>query len=487
MNEACLAIDREIALTRTPTADALMLRAQILLAMSSFQPAAVAFARVIALAPAAAAPELGLAVALGESGDSRAAVVAARRALAKGMDTPGVRFVLGRALFDSGRMGESESELRAVLSRAPAHTGAQTNLADVVWMRTGDIVAATAMLDASLRDTPGLAVLRVAKSRLLETAGFAELAYKEVAIGLGIEPNNVDLHLNAAQTSVKWDPVVALAHVEQAIRIAPDHPNALGTLAHVLLAAGLADRGLAVADRLLARNAHDGHARAMRATALRMMGNPAYREMYDYSRYVRACLLDVPNGWPTLSHYLDDLAIELHARHDQLRAHPVAQTLRHGTQIQLRLDGAQENAIRAFPLAIKGSIRRYVDAIRADDPFMRCGNGGGFCVRDAWSVRLRSGGYHLNHYHGKGWLSSACYIELPATVDTPGGEGWLQFGEPLMQTMPPLPAEYLIKPERGLLVLFPSWMWHGTVPFSVSGTEHRLSVAFDVLPARSSP
>jgi hypothetical protein len=38
-----------------------------------------------------------------------------------------------------------------------------------------------------------------------------------------------------------------------------------------------------------------------------------------------------------------------------------------------------------------------------------------------------------------------------------------------------------VKPEPGLLVLFPAYMWHGVEPFT-SG-ERRLSVAFDVVPA----
>lgn len=468
---------------RAPTADALMLRAQILLALSSFPAAVAAFARVIAVAPDAAAPEFGLAVALGESGDSAAAVRAARRALAKGLDTPGVRFVLGRALFDAGCMDESESEFRAVVGREPTHVDAHANLADVVWMRTGDIVAATAGLDAALRQLPGLSALRAVKSRLLESAGLEKLGYEELLIGLGTDRDNVDLQINAAQTSVKWDPALALAHAEQAIRIAPDHPNALGTYAHVLLASGLPDRALAVAGRLLARSPHDGHASAVRATAMRMMGDPAYHDMYDYTRYVRASLLDVPNGWPTLAHYLGDLAAELHARHDLLRAHPVAQTLRGGTQTQLRLEGANESAIGAFASAINGPIRRYIDGIRSDDATLRRANSRSFRVRDAWSVRLRGGGYHFNHYHGRGWLSSACYVEVPASVGAPGGEGWLQFGEPLMRMTPSLPPEYMVKPEPGLLVLFPSWMWHGTVPFTAGKNEHRLSVAFDVLPA----
>ncbi len=61
-----------------------------------------------------------------------------------------------------------------------------------------------------------------------------------------------------------------------------------------------------------------------------------------------------------------------------------------------------------------------------------------------------------------------------------GQDGWIKFGEPGPRTSPSLPPEHFVKPEPGLLVLFPSYMWHGTVPFE--GKDRRLTMAFDVVP-----
>jgi hypothetical protein len=79
--------------------------------------------------------------------------------------------------------------------------------------------------------------------------------------------------------------------------------------------------------------------------------------------------------------------------------------------------------------------------------------------------------------HPEGWISSAFYVRVPG--DLQETEGWLTFGEPGPATAPPLPPEHLVKPEPGLLVLFPSYMWHGTVPFQ--SAEKRLSCAFDIV------
>jgi hypothetical protein len=40
---------------------------------------------------------------------------------------------------------------------------------------------------------------------------------------------------------------------------------------------------------------------------------------------------------------------------------------------------------------------------------------------------------------------------------------------------------HVVRPTVGMLVLFPSYFWHGTVPFT--GSRARLTVAFDIVPA----
>ena len=55
--------------------------------------------------------------------------------------------------------------------------------------------------------------------------------------------------------------------------------------------------------------------------------------------------------------------------------------------------------------------------------------------------------------------------------------GWLTLGEPDAQLGLPLQPRRKVEPEPGRLVLFPSWMWHGTIPFAQG---ERLTVAFDV-------
>ena len=93
----------------------------------------------------------------------------------------------------------------------------------------------------------------------------------------------------------------------------------------------------------------------------------------------------------------------------------------------------------------------------------------------SWSVRLAGAGFHSNHIHPAGWISSAFYVTLPA-MDR-GHEGWLKLGEPQAELGLDLAPFRHIEPKPGRLVLFPSTMWHGTEPFAAG---ERLTVAFDV-------
>ena len=115
---------------------------------------------------------------------------------------------------------------------------------------------------------------------------------------------------------------------------------------------------------------------------------------------------------------------------------------------------------------------------RGDDPVRRR-IGAGWRFAGAWSVLLQPGGFHTDHVHPQGWLSSAFYVSVP-TVVTQEPEGWLAFGRPGIATTPPLEPFRRLRPEPGMLALFPSYLWHGTEPFT--GAEPRLTVAFDIVP-----
>ena len=178
----------------------------------------------------------------------------------------------------------------------------------------------------------------------------------------------------------------------------------------------------------------------------------------------------MPAGWQSLDAFLRDAAAELESLH-AYASHPLQQSVRGGGQLPLNAPELGRSVVAALFESISHAVQRHVAKRGAT----------GFAISGAWSVRLRSGGYHTDHVHPEGWISSACYISLPDAVT--GGRdhaGWLRLGKPGVRTMPALGPDHWVKPEPGLLVLFPAYMWHGVEPFESS--EARLTVAFDVVP-----
>jgi hypothetical protein len=179
---------------------------------------------------------------------------------------------------------------------------------------------------------------------------------------------------------------------------------------------------------------------------------------------------------------MQDLSSQLNALHNPHGHRLLYQSLREGTETTQDLSRSTDPVIRALFQCFAAPIACYRAHIGHGADPLRRRNRGASRFNGAWSVRLHTGGYHTSHVHPRGWISSACYIQLPDTVkDRRTGQGTLSFGAPGILTAPALPAEFSVQPEVGLLVLFPSYFWHGTLAFR--SAEPRLTVAFDAVPA----
>jgi hypothetical protein len=281
----------------------------------------------------------------------------------------------------------------------------------------------------------------------------------------------------AANLATAFDPAIALDHARRAFAVAPDDIAVVLALCQAQIAAGDAEAAVATAQQLRRRWPLNQHGIALLATAWRILGIAGYRELYDYDRFVRRFQLETPPGWGSFSAYVADLAAALERTH-RFTGHPIGQSLRGGTQGELNAEDT-DAAIAAFFPTVGKAVARYVTELGPGTDPLRARNANDFSFNGAWSVRLRQGGHHANHIHPLGWISSACHLVVPPGAGD-GHEGWLSFGQPGIPTAATLPAEHHIKPEPGVLVLFPAYMWHGTVPFSDPGI--RLTAAFDVAP-----
>jgi tetratricopeptide (TPR) repeat protein len=455
--------------------------ANVLKGLGRLDEAVEVYRRAVAVAPTSGVAEHNLAALLGDMGRYPEAEAAARRAFSKGLDAPETWAVLARALQGQDRYDDAQAAYSEALRRRPTMTDVHRDLAQLIWMRTEDPDAATRVLKAAVRENPGEPGLAVQLAKALQYAGRTEAAYDVLISALGRTPRYVDLEFTASIIAAELKETIAsLRHAEIAHELSPDDMIVSIALADAQLGVGRPGPAARLMHALHEEFPAEQQVISRLATAWRLMDDPRYRQLYDYETMVRGWPIDTPEGWPSLQAYLADLVPALRAAHKTL-AHPYDQSLRHGSQTHTDLSLSQDPPIRAFFKAIEGPIRRHIEWIgKGEDPLRRR-NTGDYEIQGAWSVRLRPQGFHIDHVHQQGWLSSACHIELPGAVERDGGhEGWLKFGQPGIFTQPPLAPEHFVKPEPGRLVLFPSYMWHGTVPFT--GEEDRLTVAFDVVP-----
>jgi tetratricopeptide (TPR) repeat protein len=434
--------------------------------------------RATKAAPNSAVADHNLAGALVEVQNFVEGEAAARRARARGLDAPELWLVWAQAVTGQGRLTEGEALYAEAVKRRPTFDKAVAELAHTVWMRTGDRAETMAVFERVFAATGPTPELLMQKAALLDTMGDVEAAYGTLQEALAIKDDPV-IHLPAAQLIVYLDPERAMFHARRAYEAQPDNPSHLACLCQINLALGRADEAAVIAEGLWRRQPVDQYAIALLATAWRIMGDERYSRLYNYDDFVWRGLIDTPRGWPNLDSYLADLREALKPLHS-FRGHPAGQSLRHGSQTQQDLTRSTNPVIRAFFQAIDYPIRRRIASLGQGGDVLRRRITKAYDFKGVWSIKLQPVGYHVDHIHPKGWLSSACHIELPGAVEREP-EGWLKFGEPGIPTAPALPPEMFVKPVPGQLVLFPSYMWHGTVPFS--GDEERLSIAFDVVPA----
>ena len=382
-----------------------------------------------------------------------------------------------RALQFAGRWNEAEARVEEALRRWPLDLPLHALLIELRWQR-GAGAEATQLLERAIEAHPEAPQLRLVAADHLRNAGFTARALELLEGGLRIVPESAAFLTSIGVLIDALDrPHDALPYLRAAIARSPQSVPAQRNLVPTLLRTGAGEEALALADSLLARAPDDQQLIAYRATALRLLGRAEYRRLYDYERLVRVYRLHPPDG--DIAAFNAAFARELTALHRAQRR-PLAQSLRGGTQTERHLPADNPLVARFFAM-LDAPIRDYISRLRDDvhpvDRRRRAG--GGYKLSGSWSVQLQPGGFHVDHVHPRGWLSSAYYVELPTEVAGTSRAGWIKFGESgvLLAACPP---EHFVKPEPGTLVLFPSYMWHGTVAFGEGG--RRLTAAFDVVP-----
>ncbi len=428
--------------------------------------ALAAFDRAATLAPNDLRIALGKAQVMFETGRPAAHLFKPIRAAVP--DDGEIALSASAALMDEGKNGAADKLLCAVVHRDPAWVRGQDALATMRWL-----------------------------------AGEAGTFDRGFADGVGARPQDIGLRLawyRAASQVGQWDKAEAI--IADGRRLFGDRPEWDAAEAYVATEQGDDDRAetlfacCAGLDDFGTSIAHVRHAirtgRIDRAEtiALALVETPMAATAWPYLSSIWRLTGDARAGWldgnppyirqfdlPVSPAELAALAERLRALHRAIR-HPPEQSLRGGTQTQGHLFLRLEPELLGIRARIADAVRDYVDGLPppvAGHPLLDTPRDK-LLFEGAWSVRLAAQGFHVVHSHPVGWISSALYVALPDRMGA-GQAGWLQLGAPPPDLRIDLAPHRSVEPRPGRLVLFPSTMWHGTVPFD---DGERLTIAFDV-------
>jgi len=347
--------------------------------------------------------------------------------------------------FQRGNAGEAETLLRQVIATAPENAKAYDNLAFVLHGR-GHLGEAVSLLRKAAELAPDNDAILFNLGNL-----YAELGRTRDAIQA--------LQRAAAANG---------ANIEARQRLATE-----------LLKTGNAPAALRHLEACVALGAADSAVYAHIAIALADMGDESrLNALVDLERFVVCRQIGDRHGFASLGEFNAALASHIAGNstlHDE-------GTTVNGMDTFEVLTSAEPHvvALKAF---IEDEIGNRLQALPdAPHPFAQAAPKRWRI--ESWGVKMWRQGHQVTHIHKKAWLSGVYYVQLPEIIRPrqKGHDGWIEFGQgPADLYAVARPPVRLIQPIEGMLVTFPSYIWHRTLPFE--SKRDRISIAFDAIAA----
>jgi Tfp pilus assembly protein PilF len=427
------------------------------------------------------------------------------------------QFAQARQLHMSGQQQQASEIYQRILAADPEHADA-LHLTGVLCLQRRQYSGAIELIEQAIAIRPSQANYRSNLGNALRDSGQFQAALKSYGEALAIDPGFIDAEQNMGKAYLDGgEPQTARACFERALAINPDFAPSLGGLATVLqqldepdraleayrraveldpgraeyrtnMAAilvqqGAAQEALEQCDRCLAAGQQTMRALAIKSIALAELGRgDEGRALMDLNGLLQTAMVETPGPYDSTAAFNRDLAEHITAHPSLMRAPPDHAT-RFGWHTG-ELANDDHPAIHALKAILTHGVERRLATAPPDTnhPFWAA-KPSRFKL-NIWSVIMESQGHQISHIHPSAWMGGVYYPELPPEIAAPGGQqaGWIEFGRGYDNFYNHSePVTRAIKPVEGLLVTFPSYFWHRTIPFQ--SEQRRISVAFDAVPA----
>jgi uncharacterized protein (TIGR02466 family) len=396
----------------------------------------------------------------------------------------------------AGRMGRRAEALehlgrcRSSLSQGAGHVNGYLQLARA-YERVGAPAEALGLLETAVRLAPRETAIRVELADLLlrqdrydESAAAARRAASE-------QPGNAAAWSTLGAAEHKAGRCEsALEAYRRAQTLEPGWTFLNNNIAAAAIAAGDPDTAIDTARGWLTAEPGNAEALSFLALALHEAGRPdEARELFDFDRLVKCYTFEPPAGFTDTAEFND--AIEAHVlSHPTLKTPKIDEPTWHHPALRISenlLEG-QKGPLESLEDLMRQAVSRYREDAGDDPrhPFLA------HCPDKvdvyAWAAVLEGEGNQHAHIHIDGYLSGCYYVRIPPEISSPhnGSDGPIKGGFEVGRPPEEIgckaePLTRAIKPHEGLMVMFPAYLYHQTIPFK--SAARRICVAFDVLPS----
>lgn len=389
--------------------------------------------------------------------------------------------------FNAGRAVEGADICARILEAQPGNPVANALMARQA-LRAGDPGRARRHVDSALAAAPDYPAARELDARLLtedETVRpeEADRAYRRI---LTLTPDHWAPWYDAGNLhqARRDDPACAVPYYRRALALAPKEPSPAMNLATACLKLDDAEGALAACTRVRTHTPNHIRALALESVALYDLGRAEEADaLVGWGTLTRTVALPLPEGYADMADFNQAFA-EAIRRHPNLRGDwdPGKRAIRGGA-IVTDLLKTDDPVIQAFGQALDSALRAYVHDLPPGRGHPHVAATPKGWALDVWANILGADDHQTGHIHNLGWLSGVYYVTMPPDVraDDLEQQGWIEFNRP-GYGIPHRGGATLrtLYPATGTAALFPSYVWHRTIPFT--GQGERISVAFDLHP-----
>jgi uncharacterized protein (TIGR02466 family) len=424
---------------------------------------------------------LHLAVQQHQAGRLQEAEALYRRVLELDTDQADALHLLGVIAHQRGQNEAARALIERAIGNRSDNGHYHLNLGNVL-RELGKLEEAASAYQRAIAIKPDLVIAHMNLGALLQEQGnlaAAVTAYERVIAGA---PRYADAHYNLAVALKDLGRLDdAIAALWRSIEAAPSARRFV-VLAGYLLERHNAREALAACDRCLQLDPRNILALAFKSVALGELGErTALRSLLDFDRLIAHVRISTPPGFADVAEF--NRALIKHVRsHPSLIVQPRTGATRSGSHTE-ELLVEPKGPFTAFENLVNEAIGLYLRSLIHDPGHPYLAHSPVRWRLTVWGVILDRQGHQEPHMHADGWVSGVYYAKVPAEVNAADGTraGWIEFGRPPAQFQGAgTPELRAIRPEEGLLLLFPSYCYHRTIPYD--SDDERISIAFDALP-----